>query len=43
VQQAGELADLDEIPVRVPQVAADLGYAVDGRRDEPGPFSVQAW
>src|SRR5271166_2457152 len=36
VQQAGELADFDEISVRVPHVAADLGLAVDGRRDELG-------
>jgi len=36
VQQAGELADFYEISVRVPLVAADLGFAVDGRRDEFG-------
>src|SRR3984885_15914064 len=34
VQQAGGLPDLDEVPVRVPHVAADLGPAVDRRRDE---------
>jgi hypothetical protein len=30
VQQAGGLADFDEISVWVPQVAADLGFAIDG-------------
>src|ERR1700735_1585071 len=34
VQQAGGLADLDEVPVRVPHVAADLGPAVARRRAE---------
>jgi hypothetical protein len=38
VQHAGELADFDEISVRVPHVAADLSLAVDGRRDELGPL-----
>src|SRR5215472_17842853 len=38
VQQAGGLADLDEVSVRVPQVATDLCAAVHRRRDELGPF-----
>ena len=42
VQQAGELADFDEISVRVPLVAADLGFAVDGRRAKSAPFSFQS-
>ena len=33
VQRAGGLADFDEISVRVSHVSADLGVAVDGRRD----------
>src|SRR5262249_24508392 len=32
VQQAGGLADLDEVSIRVPHVAADLRAAVDRRR-----------
>src|SRR5580700_11321762 len=40
VQQAGGLADLDEVSVRVPHVAADLCSAVDRRRDELGPLRL---
>src|SRR5829696_3489665 len=40
VQQAGGLADLDEVAVRIPHVAADLCLAVDRRRDELGPLRL---
>src|SRR5215471_5590008 len=40
VQQAGGLADLDEISVRVPHVAADLRSAVDRRRHELCPLHL---
>jgi hypothetical protein len=42
VQQAGELADFDEVSIRVPYVAAELGLAVDRRRDELGSLLLQA-
>src|SRR5215475_8651112 len=38
VQQAGGLADLDEVSVRIPYVTADLRSAVDRRRDELCPL-----
>jgi hypothetical protein len=37
VEQAGGLADFNEVSVRVPHVAADLCSAVDRRRDERCP------
>jgi hypothetical protein len=40
VQQAGGLADFDEISVRVPDVAADLRSAVDRRRDKLCAFRL---
>src|SRR4029453_13876532 len=40
VQQAGGLADLDEVAVRVPQVAADLRSAVDRWRDKLCPLGL---
>ena len=41
-QQAGGLADLDEVSVRVPHVAPDLRSAVDRRRDELRPFAFHS-
>jgi hypothetical protein len=40
LQQAGGLADLDQVSVRVPQVAADLRAAVDRRRQELCPLRL---
>src|ERR1700733_10487773 len=40
LQQAGGLADLDKVSVRVPHVAADLCSAVDRRRDELCPLRL---
>src|ERR1700726_5335285 len=40
LQQAGGLADLDEVSVRVPHVAADLRSAVDRRRHELCPLRL---
>src|SRR5487761_318905 len=40
LQQAGGLADLDEVSVRVTQVAADLRSAVDRRRHELRPLRL---
>src|SRR5262249_54060457 len=40
VQQAGGLADLDEVSIRVPHVAADLRAAVDRRRHELCPLRL---
>src|SRR3984885_6386736 len=40
VQQAGGLADLDQVPVGVAQVAADLRAAVDRRRHELCPLRL---
>src|SRR4029077_4451850 len=40
VKHAGGLAALDEVPVRVPHVAAGLRPAVDRRRDELRPLRL---
>src|SRR5215470_17158812 len=40
LEQAGGLADLDEVPVRVPYIAADLRFAVDRRRNELCPLRL---
>src|SRR5262245_7159003 len=40
VQQTGGLADLDEVAVRVPHVAADLRSAVDRWRDKLCPLRL---
>ena len=42
MQQAGGLADLGEVSVRVPHIAADLRAAVDRRRHELCPFACHS-
>src|SRR5438128_11953307 len=37
LQSAGRLAYLDQVTVRIPDVAADLGLVLLGRGEEPGP------
>jgi hypothetical protein len=38
VERSGGLADFDYVAVGVSHVAADLGTAIDRRRDELGPL-----